>query len=254
MFDRKVSKPVMLPNVPPQDRFSGLLFVEKEGFNELITESGILERNDIALASTKGMSVIAARAMIDHMAGLVPDFKLCVLSDFDITGQSIVHTLTGDSDRYVFDNVIDVEHIGISWAQAQGLHDAGMSEPVSGDQSARADLLLERGLHDDAVEFLTGDEPRRVEINALTSGELLDLLERSIEGRKVVPSEDVLKRAFREQVIRSKMSVYEQSLRDGPSPDIVVPGLRDYVQNLLDDDPSMSWDEALAALAGRVGE
>jgi hypothetical protein len=43
------------------------LFIEKEGFAPLFKSSGIAERFDIAVMSTKGMSVVAARALVDKM-------------------------------------------------------------------------------------------------------------------------------------------------------------------------------------------
>ena len=41
-----------IPTDGPALRYGGVLFVEKEGFNPLLKESGILERYDLALAST----------------------------------------------------------------------------------------------------------------------------------------------------------------------------------------------------------
>ena len=56
------------------------------------TASQIADRFDIGMMSTKGMSVTAARRLVDALAAL--GVRLFVLHDFDITGFSIKKTLT----------------------------------------------------------------------------------------------------------------------------------------------------------------
>jgi hypothetical protein len=53
----------------PDGRFSAVLFIEKEGFMPLFERVRLAERHDIAIMSTKGMSVTAARNLIDVMCG-----------------------------------------------------------------------------------------------------------------------------------------------------------------------------------------
>ena len=49
------------PTLGPEHRFSAILFIEKEGFMPLFEAVNLKERFDIAIMSTKGMSVIASR-------------------------------------------------------------------------------------------------------------------------------------------------------------------------------------------------
>lgn len=94
-------------NASPERRFGAILFVEKEGFNQAIEESGLLERYDVALASTKGNSVIALRSLLDEMVTRNPAFKVFTMADYDMSGTSIKSTLTKDNElRYVFRNNI----------------------------------------------------------------------------------------------------------------------------------------------------
>jgi hypothetical protein len=51
----------------PKGSFGAVLFVEKEGFMPLFKAAQIAERFDVAIMSTKGMSVVAARALVDEM-------------------------------------------------------------------------------------------------------------------------------------------------------------------------------------------
>ena len=53
-FDRRVGRVGLLHDLDPAHRFQGLLFVEKEGFAENITDFGILERFDLATGLYQG--------------------------------------------------------------------------------------------------------------------------------------------------------------------------------------------------------
>ena len=88
------------PTIGPKDRFGAVLFVEKEGFNPLFEAVQLAERHDLAIMSTKGMSVTASRELVEYVCGLgVP---LLVLHDFDKSGFSIVGTLRRSTRRYQF--------------------------------------------------------------------------------------------------------------------------------------------------------
>jgi hypothetical protein len=178
-------------NASPERRFSGVLFVEKEGFNEAIEESGLLERFDIALASTKGNSVVALRVLIDEMVSRNPDFRVFTMTDFDISGTSIKTTLTKDNElRYVFKNDIQTIPICVTWNQAKTLHENGLSEPVKFSKPPNKTdgeiddaigakflfLIRENDVEREGARFLIY-EKRRVEINAMTTGEILELIE-----------------------------------------------------------------------------
>ena len=97
------------PTSGPVNRFKYALFIEKEGFDPLLERAQIAERYDIAIFSSKGMSVIAARKLVDELsqAGVT----VFVLHDFDRAGLLIAHWLSHDSERYRFKfppNVVDL--------------------------------------------------------------------------------------------------------------------------------------------------
>jgi len=76
--------------VGPENRFSAILFVEKEGFLPLFQHVWLAARYDIAIMSTKGMSNTAARRLVDTFCERIP---LLVAHDFDKAGFSILGTL-----------------------------------------------------------------------------------------------------------------------------------------------------------------
>ena len=103
--------PTDFPTVGPANRFSAVMFLEKEGFTQLVDRAQISDRYDLGIMSTKGMSVVAARKLIDKLTD--DGVRVFIVRDFDIAGFSIATTLTGDTRRYEFGNDVDVVDLGI---------------------------------------------------------------------------------------------------------------------------------------------
>jgi DNA topoisomerase VI subunit A len=95
-----------------------VLFIEKEGFAPLFKAAQIAERFDVAIMSTKGMSVVAARALVDEMC-FDHEVPLLLLHDFDKAGFSIAGTLQRDTRRYEFQNAIQIIDLGLSLADVE---------------------------------------------------------------------------------------------------------------------------------------
>ena len=72
--------PAAVSTYRPNGCFGALLYVEKEGFLPLFERVNLSKRYDIAVMSSKGMSVTAARILVD---ALCTDIPLLVLHDFD---------------------------------------------------------------------------------------------------------------------------------------------------------------------------
>ena len=66
----------------PAGNISAVLFIEKEGFGPLFKSVNLADRYDLMIISTKGVSVTAARRLIDQVCG-GDDIPLLVLHDFD---------------------------------------------------------------------------------------------------------------------------------------------------------------------------
>ena len=88
-----------------------MLFLEKEGFTQILEAAKIAERFDIAIMSTKGMSVTAARMLVEELCGK-RGLPLFVLHDFDLAGFSIKKTLTESGERYQFKHKINFIDLG----------------------------------------------------------------------------------------------------------------------------------------------
>ena len=118
--------------IGPSGNISGVLFVEKEGFGPLFKAVKLADRYDLMIVSTKGVSVTAARRLIDDVCGNY-DLPLFVLHDFDVAGFLILGTLQRDTPRFQFTNAVEVVDFGLRLDDIEGLE----REPAARPRSAR---------------------------------------------------------------------------------------------------------------------
>ncbi|HEX9248016.1 MAG TPA: hypothetical protein VF856_00880 [Gemmatimonadaceae bacterium] len=230
--------------IGPSGNLSGVLFCEKEGFNPLFKAVNLANRHDLMIISTKGVSVTAARQLIDEICG--GGLPLFVLHDFDVAGFMILGTLQRDTRRYQFSNAIEVIDLGLRLADIAGLE----REPAAATKTNEADLrvqLANNGATDAEIEILLNE---RVELNALTSDALIAMIERKLKEHgieKVVPDDDLLAEAYQE-FHRSKQlrDLFEEIESDFDEDEIKAPkNLRKKVRAILDKYNDLRWDDAI---------
>jgi hypothetical protein len=78
---------LLYPTCGPGHRFGAILFIEKEGFMPLFAKVQLAERYDLAIMSTKGLSVTASRTLVEHLCAKYK-VPLLVLRDFDKSGSA----------------------------------------------------------------------------------------------------------------------------------------------------------------------
>jgi hypothetical protein len=187
----------LFPTVGPENRYRNILYIEKEGFHPILQAARLQERFDIALMSNKGMSVTASRMLIDQLADHYD--KVFVLRDFDRAGFSIFGTLFTDSRRYIFENDISgkVVDLGLRLTDVVGLESEPVPQVDPREWDYRAGTLRRHGATTGEVELL---RERRVELNAMTSLQLVDFVETKLTEHgvgKVVPDDDVIEKHAR---------------------------------------------------------
>jgi hypothetical protein len=232
----------------PRGCFNAALFVEKEGFDPLWESVQLAERYDLSIQSTKGMSVTACRELADEMCGRY-NIPLLVLHDFDKSGFSILGSLCNDTRRYTYTNEITIIDIGLRIDDIEELQSEDTFD--RGDADVRRNNLLRNGATDEEVEFLL---ERRVELNAMTSRQLVDFVERKLQEYgigKVVPGAGELADAYRlftrgreaEAIVKRELS----DLNGGP-PVAAPADLRERVVAYLAEHPAARWDGAVEAI------
>ena len=266
-------RPVGVATRGPRGRYRDVLFIEKEGFHPLFDSVALLQRYDLALMSTKGQSVIAARRLVDEMCGS-EGLRLFVLHDFDKDGFSILGMLRRSNHRHTYQNKIEVIDLGLRLADVDALGLRGQAEAAArrkkktddewadtdrmevgeheSKEKARANMIA-NGATKEEAEFLLG---KRVELNAMPSDVFVKWLEEKLKKhgvKKIVPDEEMLASVWRRT---AEARLVEQQL-----PQIVADAERQCskmsvpadlparVEEYLRKNPSVAWDDAVAAIA-----
>jgi len=238
----------VFPTCGPGHRYGAILFVEKEGFLPLFRAVRLAERYDLAIMSTKGLSVTAARLLVDQLCA-AHEVPLLVLHDFDKSGFSILGTLRRDTRRYAFRNRIEVVDLGL---RLEDVEDSGLETEEVVHRSDPAPNLRENGATAEEIAFL---RTRRVELNAFASADFIAWIERKLEQYgvvKIVPDESALTMAWRRSVAaRHVASRLRSAIREAHrrAAEASVPeDLAMLVADGLRVDPTQSWDDVVRRL------
>jgi hypothetical protein len=197
--------------------------------------------------STKGMSVTAARQLVDKICG-DHDVPLLILHDFDKSGFSIAGTFQRDTRRYTFQNEIEVIDLGLRLEDIEGLQ----NEPAfdKGSVEKRRRNLRENGATREEIEFLL---TQRVELNAMPSDRLIAFIENKLEAHgveKIVPDKKELAEAFRRFKRGERIKkIVEAELKIKDEVEQVPDNLEDAVAEILAEHRKLRWIDAVQRIA-----
>jgi hypothetical protein len=251
----KLTKPGFDPGVVetqgPDGCFGAVLFTDKEGFFPLFEAVQLAGRYDLAIMSTKGMSNTAARRLADEMCG-ERNIPLFVLHDFDKSGLSILGTLREDTRRYTFMNKVEVIDLGLRLEDVRRLRLQPEQTFDRGREWNRRENLRQNGATPEEIKFLL---ERRVELNALTSDQLVAFIDRKLKQhgvKKIIPNRETLDNAYRlfarnseiEKIIKREMKKLNGATAKPPS------NLSTRVRQYLEAHPEARWDKAVGEIAG----
>jgi hypothetical protein len=230
--------------VGPSGCIAGVLFCEKEGFSPLFQSVDLANRYDLMIISTKGVSVTAARELVDRICG--GPIPLFVLHDFDVAGFTILGTLQRSTRRYQFKGNVNVVDLGLRLEDIDDLE----SEPAAATKTNEAILrsqLARNGATDEEIEFLINE---RVELNAMTSDDLIEMIERKLKDHgleKVVPNDGLLVETFKAFHRSNQLfKKFEKLERNFEEDEIAVPKtLGKKVRAILKKTPDLRWDDAV---------
>src|SRR5262245_9056787 len=231
--------------IGPSGNLAGVLFCEKEGFSPLFQAVNLVNRYDLMIISTKGMSVTAARRLVDEICANngVPLF---VLHDFDVAGFMIFGTLHRNTRRYSFANTIKPIDLGLRLEDINGLE----REPAAASK-IDADLLrtqlADNGATNAEIGILLSE---RVELNAMASDDLIAMIERKLKKsgiKKVVPDNAMLAEAYRAfHYSKELRAVFEKTEESFQASKVSIPkNLGKQVRKILAEYDDLRWDDAI---------
>jgi hypothetical protein len=231
----------------PDGGFNAVLYCEKEGFDPLFRAVNLANRYDLMIVSCKGVSVTAARELIDTICSR--RLPLFVLHDFDVAGFMIKATLQRDTRRHQHCGWFEMVDLGLRLEDIAGLG----SEPAAATKT-RPDILRDQlatnGATDAEIDILLNE---RVELNAMTSDALIEMIERKLQAyglKKVIPDDKMLTEAFRgfhrSQQLREEFEKLEKNFKETA---IEVPeDLKERVRAELTKNPDLRWDDAVQVM------
>jgi hypothetical protein len=219
----------------------------------------LAERFDLAIMSTKGMSVTSARQLVDRLSQ--DGVTILVLHDFDKAGFSIFNTLGSDTRRYTFTTAPQMIDLGLRLDDVKAMRLADEPVEYDGKIDPRGNLR-ESGATEDECNYLVSGRSsgrwcgKRVELNAMTSDQILTWLEGKLTVAgvtKLVPDLAVLEAAYRRAGRRAAVQqVIDQAIQDYDESAVIIPSdLPDRVSALLAKNTATAWDDAIWELAAQ---
>lgn len=241
-------------SIPIHLRFNKVLFIEKEGFNDILTRSGLVDELGLGIISTKGFGTRAAKKLILHL--IDNNVKVYLFNDCDIAGYLIHEKFASGSNT--FEQALPVEHLGLTVAD---IDDLGKRD--------KAEVATYRRPYNDALEMLTEDEReffiadpyayqkrkfRRVEINALTTPEIIAYLRERIPADPIMPTKGELERYIevdREDIV--KEALYQVYLKHNLNINIDAGVIAERVLHVLGNgEGGRHWTSALSKVTNEV--
>jgi len=159
---------------------------------------------------------------------------------------SVLGTLQRDTRRYQFSNTFEVIDLGLRLADIAGLEREPATATRTSPNILRAQLAENRAAEQEIAILLS----ERVELNAMTSDALIEMIERKLKAyglKKVIPDGDLLGKAYRashhSKQLREK---FEQIEDEFEAPEIEIPrNLKEQVSAVLDEHGDLRWDDAI---------
>ena len=185
VLNRIIKDSVLKYSIPDNLKFNHVLFVEKGGFNIILKQSGLLDELNLGIMSTAGFGTRACKRLIKYF--LENNIKVYALTDCDIAGYLMADKFRRGSDT--FKESLDIERIGLTVEDVDRLNKRDTAEEVSYRRgyTHSLDILTKKEFN-----FLVIDQYRsefkRVELNNLTTPELIDFIKSKIQYEPIKPS------------------------------------------------------------------
>jgi hypothetical protein len=168
-----------------------------------------------------------------------------------------------DTRRYEFRNDIEVIDLGLTLADVRDMNLEFEHQFIpKGRKSAIMANLRENGATEEEIAFMFADfdatrSLRRVELNAMTSPQFVEFLERKLREagvEKIVPDAEELADAYRLFANGARIQdVVDNAIKELDDENVDVPNdLEKRVRDYLAKYPSARWDTALAEVVKDV--
>ena len=185
---------------PPDWTFNKILYIEKEGFFQILQDEKWPERHDCALLTSKGTATRAARDLIDSLKDSKEEITFYCIHDADAAGTMIYQALQ-DATKARAARKVKVVNLGLE--PYEGIEMELVPEKIVRKNENRRPVA--DYVPSECAEWL---QNWRIELNAMNTPQFLQWLDDKMEifGRgKLIPPKVVLVDELNEQV-RKKLT------------------------------------------------
>lgn len=161
-------------------KYDKVLYIEKTGFDAIFKAEKIGEKYNMIIVSGQGFSTRAAKTLLYKFQQM--GMKLYCLHDLDISGIYILDSFGTPNKK--FKEVIQMENLGITLADVERY---GI-EPEKVDIKKEDKNKLQNLSYEYKRFFDADTYYRRVELNAFTTGQILEILDRKLGAINNLPT------------------------------------------------------------------
>ncbi len=240
--------------------FHRVLYCEKEGLFQILIDDGWPEKWDCLLMTSKGYASRAARDLLDLLGETGEPLEVFCLHDFDAAGTMIYQSLVKETKARPGRNV-EVIDLGLTYDDVSEM-DLQIEQLDRKNRDRR--LPVADHISDDEADWL---QQNRCELNAMTSPQLLEFLERKMKensdlSQKLIPSGKVMveefrsefEHSFRDQYIDHHLRQHEvakevEELLGNAKPNVTEEDCLEQIANSFHEDLTRLWREPVNELA-----
>lgn len=161
-------------------KYDKVLYIEKTGFDAIFKAEKVGEKYNMIIVSGQGFSTRAAKTLLYKFQQM--GMKLYCLHDLDISGIYILDSFATPNKK--FKECIYMENLGVTLTDVEKYHiEPEKVEIKKEDKKKLKNLSYEYRNFFDAGTFY-----RRVELNAFTTAQILEILENKLSGINNLPT------------------------------------------------------------------
>lgn len=168
------------PDFDIKYRYDKALYIEKTGFDGIFKAEGVQEKYNMIIVSGQGFGTRAAKTLLWYLQK--KGIRLFCMHDLDYSGMNIINGLRNPNDK--FEHPLSITDLGITLADVEqyGI----IPEKVPADKKS---MSVDRSKYTKQEQkfFFHDEYTARVELNAFTTAQILEIIDRKLSGVDCLP-------------------------------------------------------------------
>ena len=168
------------PDFDLRYKYDKVLYIEKTGFEAIFKAEKVEEKYNMIIVSGQGFSTRAAKTLLYQFQEM--GMKLYCLHDLDISGIYILDSFATPNKK--FKNIIYMENLGVTIEDIRKYN----IEPEKVEIKKEDRSKLENLSYEYQQFFNAGTHYRRVELNAFTTAQILEIIDEKLSRVQNLPT------------------------------------------------------------------